>query len=91
VVRKAKPVKPRLPRQKKTGRGIQPPPASQANGPLLQGVRPAEKLAALDRLAERDGIGPVTDPDDLIAPFWPADETADDLVTAIRDLRRQGR
>ena len=56
---------------------------------LPQGCTPAEKRAALEKLAELSGVRPINDPKSMIANFWPADEDADMIVTAIRALRRQ--
>ena len=44
--------------------------------------------ADLRVLAERQGIYPVTDFDTLLGG-WPADESTDDFLTALREWRRQ--
>jgi hypothetical protein len=61
------------------------------DGRLPQGVPPAEKRAAVEALAELHGVGPVEDPRRMAAPFWPAGESADEIVSAIRELRRKGK
>jgi hypothetical protein len=58
---------------------------------LPQRCPPAEKLAALEKLAELSGIQPIDDPRSMIAGFWPANEDADTIIAAIRNLRRQRR
>lgn len=58
---------------------------------LPQGCTPAEKLAYLEALARRHGVKPIDDPVTMVADFWPARETADELVNAVRALRRQGK
>lgn len=61
-------------------------PARRAKSSL----RPNDKLAALLAHAEEHGIKPVADPDAMRAGFWPAEESVDNFVAAIRALRRQG-
>ena len=58
---------------------------------LPQGCSPADKLAALEQLAAEEGTAPIENPNDLVADFWPEDETADEIVAAIRTLRREGK
>lgn len=61
---------------------------TRSGGKLPQGCSPAEKLAAFEMLAEMQGIQPIQDTKAMTAEFWPAKETADDLVAAVRALRR---
>jgi hypothetical protein len=88
--------KPRRPKTKPAGQG---PAGDGASAPgrgapqgqrLPQGCTPAEKRAALEALAERHGVRPIDDPSAMIADFWPPWESADEIVTAIRALRREG-
>ena len=58
---------------------------------LPQGVAPAEKLAALEALAALHGVEPIQDPRTMVAPFWPPEEDTDEMVSALRELRRRGR
>ena len=58
---------------------------------LPQGVTPAEKRAALEALAKLHGIQPIDDPTMMTATFWPPDETAEQIVSAIRALRHEGK
>ncbi len=44
----------------------------------------------LPTLAARQGVRPVTDVDALLGDFWPADETADALIAAVQEWRREG-
>ncbi len=44
----------------------------------------------LRALAIAQGIGPITNFDDLLGDFWPEDETADQFVAAVREWRRDG-
>lgn len=44
----------------------------------------------LEELAREQGVKPITDPDTLRGDFWPEDETADEFIAAIRELRREG-
>lgn len=43
----------------------------------------------LRALAAPQGVGPVTNFDDLLGDFWPQDETADELIAAVRQWRRE--
>jgi hypothetical protein len=45
----------------------------------------AERLAAL---ARAQGVSPVTNPEKLLGTFWPKDETADELIEAVKAWRR---
>lgn len=80
MVRKNKPAKPTR-RKPVTRRTIR----------LPQGCSPSAKLAALDVLADMEGIKPIDDPSTMVAPFWPKEESADSIVEAVRALRRQGK
>jgi hypothetical protein len=62
---------------------------SRKGGRLPQGCTPAEKRAALEALAEMHGVRPIEDPAAMAAEFWPDEETADEIMTALRALRRQ--
>src|SRR3989338_3676473 len=62
---------------------------SRSNGRLPQGCTPAQKRAYLKALADLHNVQPIKDPATMVAAFWPADESADDLVNAVRALRRQ--
>ena len=62
---------------------------SRRNGQLPQGCTPAQKRACLQALADIHNVQPIQDPAAMVAAFWPADESADDVVNALRALRRQ--
>jgi hypothetical protein len=42
----------------------------------------------LERLAENEGVQPITDFSSLRADFWPEDESVDDFVQTFRERRR---
>ncbi|HJT75646.1 MAG TPA: hypothetical protein VJ739_00435 [Gemmataceae bacterium] len=44
-----------------------------------------------EALAVQQGVKPIANPEELFADFWPAEETADQLVQAVRRWRREGR
>ena len=67
-----------------TKRKHPPAPTRRAKSP------PSEKLAELLAHAAQHGIKPIVDPDTMRADFWPAGESVDDFVAAVRDLRRRG-
>jgi hypothetical protein len=77
---KAPALKPR-PRRKSPRRSSKPVPQTT----------PAARRAALEAQMERKGIKPIDDPDTMTADFWPADETADEVIEAVRALRRRTR
>lgn len=45
---------------------------------------------SLEELAQQQGVKPVTNLDDLVADFWPKDESVDDFISAVRQWRREG-
>ncbi len=46
-----------------------------------------EALPSLDALAEAQGVQPIEDIDDLVADFWPEDESVEDVIATIRRWR----
>ena len=44
----------------------------------------------LDALAEAQGVGPIGDIDELVADFWPEDESVEDFMAAVRRWRNEG-
>ncbi len=54
-----------------------------------QPSRPQDRLD-LEALAAEQGVQPLGNPNDLVADFWPEDETADDFVQAVRQWRKEG-
>ena|SRR5215218_7459087 len=44
----------------------------------------------LDALAKAQGVEPVGDIDELVADFWPEDESAEDFMAAVRRWRNEG-
>lgn len=44
-------------------------------------------LITLDQLSEEQGVKPVTDVTELLGNFWPEEESADDVVKAVRAWR----
>jgi hypothetical protein len=61
---------------------------SRNGGRLPQGCTPAEKRAALEAVAEMNGVEPISNPAEMTADFWPSEKSADEIVAAIRTLRR---
>ena len=60
-------------------------------GPLIVSGKEffAEKEAKdLMTIAQEQGVLPLSSFDDLLGDFWPEDETADEFIDAIRELRR---
>ena len=55
---------------------------------LPQGCSPAKKRAALEMLAEMHGVKPIDNPAGMTAPFWPNDESTDEMLAALRAIRR---
>jgi hypothetical protein len=50
---------------------------------------PRRSPEELDALARAQGIPLVVDVDDLVGGFWPEDETCDEFIAAVRELRRE--
>lgn len=48
-----------------------------------------ELLLRVRELAARQGVEPITDAADLRGDFWPEDESADDFLAWLRNLRRE--
>jgi hypothetical protein len=46
---------------------------------------------SIEELAAEKGVKPVTNPEELRGDFWPEDESIDDFLAWLRELRRQGR
>lgn len=44
----------------------------------------------LDALAKAQGVAPIGDIDELLADFWPEDESVEDFMTAVRRWRDEG-
>src|SRR5215207_6593133 len=44
----------------------------------------------LDALAEAQGVEPIGDIDELVADFWPEDESVEDFMDAVRRWRDEG-
>ena len=44
----------------------------------------------LDALAEAQGVETIGDIDELVADFWPEDESAEDFMAAVRRWRDEG-
>jgi hypothetical protein len=54
-----------------------------AGGNALYG----SEVPDLDALAEAQGVAPIGDIDELVADFWPEDESIDDFIAAVRRWR----
>ncbi len=44
----------------------------------------------LDALADAQGVEPIRDIDELVADFWPEDESVEDFMAAVRRWRDEG-
>ena len=64
-----------------------------SRSPQVLSVREFRAQPSVDwrTLAARQGVKPIERFDDLIGDFWPEDESADDLIAAVREWRREGR
>ena len=51
---------------------------------------PRAPAGTLERLAREQGVKPIHDLNELVADFWPADETADMIIETVRRWRREG-
>ena len=71
------------PAMEKVARLLSPPTTS---GPAFV----AQQRIDLARLAEQQGVRPVTDMAALRGDFWPDDEPADAFAAAVRRWRREG-
>jgi hypothetical protein len=50
---------------------------------------PRRSPEELDALARAQGVPLVIDVDDLVGVFWPDDESCDEFIAAVRELRRE--
>jgi hypothetical protein len=50
----------------------------------------SEGEARLQALLDAQGVRPIEDPEQLVFPDWPEDETVDDFLAAVREWRREG-
>lgn len=48
-----------------------------------------DALPDLDALAEAQGVRPIENIDDLVADFWPEDESVEDFIAAATEGRRE--
>ena len=48
-----------------------------------------DALPDLDALAEAQGVRPIEDIDDLVADFWPEDESVEDFIAAAMEGRHE--
>ena len=58
------------------------------NAPSTTGAQAFYEGPSLAALAVSQGITPVQDFDQLLGDFWPADESADDVIRAVKSWRR---
>lgn len=63
---------------------IDSPPEDRAGHPFF-----SEQPISLEELVRQQGASPVTDFDSLLGDFWPEDESADDLIAAVRRWRHE--
>ncbi len=50
----------------------------------------SEGQTRLAALLAAQGVRPIENPETLIFPEWPEDESADDFIAAVREWRREG-
>ncbi|MBI3412293.1 MAG: hypothetical protein HY040_28575 [Planctomycetes bacterium] len=62
-------------------------PASHSR--TTSGQRP-KKINAV-AVAAAQGVQPIENPQEALAPFWPKEESADDLNKAVKRWRKEGR
>jgi len=43
-----------------------------------------------EELFEQQGVSPVTNPDDLLADFWPDSESVEEFAATVRQWRDEG-
>lgn len=48
------------------------------------------RVPDLDALAKTQGVAPIRDIDELVADFWPEDESVEDFTGAVRRWRGEG-
>jgi hypothetical protein len=61
---------------------------------LAQGPTPAQRRKQLQERLNQRGIGPITDFENYlqeVGDFWPEDESCDEFLAWLRNLRREGR
>ena len=63
--------------------------SSLGAAPIVVGSSSANGL--IDRLAAEQGVTPIDDPAELVADFWPADDSVDEFLAALRRWRSEGR
>jgi hypothetical protein len=54
-----------------------------------QSVYSFEAVPELETLADVQGVSPVQDTDELVADFWPEDESIDEFIDAVRRWRSE--
>jgi hypothetical protein len=60
-----------------------------AEGPEVNALYETD-VPDLDALAEAQGVSPIGDIDELVADFWPEDDSAEDFMVAVRKWRDEG-
>lgn len=61
--------------------------AADKNGAPVPTASFHDTVTDLNQLILAQGVKPITDPDELVADFWPQDESADDFISALREWR----
>ncbi len=62
----------------------------RTNGPQGSDSTTQQKDRTIEDLAMEQGVKPAGDFESLLGDFWPEDESADDLISAVRQWRREG-
>ena len=47
------------------------------------------RAKTIEQLAAEQGVKPVENPDELLGDFWPEDESIDDFLVWLREIRRE--
>ena len=82
--------KPRRPPAKKRAPRKKP---EKRRSPLVQSFSPAERLAALEKLAAEQGVKPIDNPEELLgkgSDLWADDAEFEEFLAWLRESRRTG-
>ncbi len=61
--------------------------ASRTPGISQQPAQSKDKIARIEQLAAEQGVLPITDFNQLLGDAWPEDESVEEFIEAIRELR----
>jgi hypothetical protein len=72
------------------GEALLPSSPPRIYGGALDDLYSFEAVPDLDALAIAQGVRPIEDIDELVADFWPEDESVEDFIAAVRRWRYEG-